>query len=522
MSYHRRSSVSLPQSATLDERILGLHPPGAMYNSGVEYYNTVVEQRMRRVSSAIRARSGWIEALGDADTRAGWAKEAKEQGLTDLELCYVLDELAYYASLSQSGSNIRLSAVDGVWISDSLVDLETTDRLKDYAAILERVPSFQKDYWHPNPKNRVLNLIDPSLYPLVYSRSKLLRQPNFSWLPAEFSVDCNGAAEITSYINNLHPVKHAALYLVIASIFSKYLPLLEQVVTDLVHPRGDRPMDWPSCYYKSDVPKPLSIDNDDYHEAVEEWKKSAEFVYPQPKPFAALERPITPYTLHGRKLQAVVKMSNIELTPNSPRYRGDDWSVAAQANERIIATGVYYYDVSNISQCSLQLREPLSGFMFQVEQFDLQSVIKLYGINDPHNDGLLLTQMYGNVDIKDGLCVVYPSIYQHQMPEFKLANSSKPGHCKMLTFYFVDPATRVPSTAIVPPQQQEWWFEDALASEPFRNLPHLVLDGIANTVDFPISLGEAKRIRKEMAADLGKCNEEAAFETFEPHFFFSS
>ncbi|KAJ2327370.1 hypothetical protein GGH92_010062, partial [Coemansia sp. RSA 2673] len=320
MACHSNSSATLPQSATLDERIRGLYPPGAVYKKSVDTFDTVVEQSMRRMSSFTRARPGWIEALGDADSRASWAREAKEMGLTDLELCYVLDELAYYASLSQSGSNIRLSAVDGVWISDSLVDLETTDRLKDYAAILERVPSFQKDYWHPNPKNRVLNLIDPSLYPLVYSRSKLLRQPSaspqasltvnaagefpgahdfvlpevapeepepsvprgvseidwfsltenqrrmlgpkpreapkpidkwrrtlngadssdgsccyiptssanygscaskdFSWLPAEFSVDCNGAAEITSYINNLHPVKHAALYLVIASIFS--------------------------------------------------------------------------------------------------------------------------------------------------------------------------------------------------------------------------------------------------------------------------------------------------------------
>ncbi|KAJ2478130.1 hypothetical protein EV174_004406, partial [Coemansia sp. RSA 2320] len=138
MACHSNSSATLPQSATLDERIRGLYPPGAVYKKSVDTFDTVVEQSMRRMSSFTRARPGWIEALGDADSRASWAREAKEMGLTDLELWYVLDELTYYASLSQPGSNIRLSAVDGVWISDSLVDLETTDRLKDYAAILER------------------------------------------------------------------------------------------------------------------------------------------------------------------------------------------------------------------------------------------------------------------------------------------------------------------------------------------------------------------------------------------------
>ncbi|KAJ2334598.1 hypothetical protein GGH92_008273 [Coemansia sp. RSA 2673] len=281
-------------------------------------------------------------------------------------------------------------------------------------------------------------------------------------------------------------------------------------------------MDWPDSYYKSDESMPLDNDTGDCYEEVREWKRYAEFVHPQPKPFVTPERPITPYTLCGRQLQAVVKMSNIELTPNSPRYRGDDWSVAAQANERIIATGVYYYDVSNISRCSLQLREQTCGHSFSVEQFDLRAVIELYGIDDPHDDDLRLTQTYGDIGIKDGLCVVYPSIYQHQIPEFKLADSSKPGHCKMLTFYFVDPATRIPSTAIVPPQQQEWWFEDVLASEPFCNLPLLILDGIIHKIDFPISPDEARRIRKELAVDLGKCNDDASFELFEPPFHFSS
>ncbi|KAJ2333746.1 hypothetical protein GGH91_005867, partial [Coemansia sp. RSA 2671] len=84
------------------------------------------------MSSTIRARPDWIEVIKDADIRAGWAAEAKAKGVTDLELSYALDELEFYASLHSPDSNIRLSAADGVWLSDKLIDAETTKELRDY------------------------------------------------------------------------------------------------------------------------------------------------------------------------------------------------------------------------------------------------------------------------------------------------------------------------------------------------------------------------------------------------------
>ncbi|KAJ2261837.1 hypothetical protein GGI01_001999, partial [Coemansia sp. RSA 376] len=107
-----------------------------------------------------------------------------------------------------------------------------------------------------------------------------------------------------------------------------------------------------------------------------------------------------------------------------------------------------------------------------------------------------------------------------KMPEFKLADKSKTGHCKMLTFYFVDPSTRIPSTEIVPPQQQDWYFADILASEPFRSLPHLVVEGIMAKVDFPISLKEAKKLRPQVHFD--KKGEAISFDFFEPSVYFSA
>ncbi|KAJ2413887.1 hypothetical protein GGI10_002758 [Coemansia sp. RSA 2530] len=508
-----------------------------------------------------------METISDADTCGGWAAEAKAKELTDVEFTYVLDELGYYASLHSPGSNARYSAVDGVWLSDTLIHAETTDKLRDYAAILESVPDRQKD-WYPNDHSRVLNLIDPSLYPLDYGRSKLslqtstspqaalsnddagqfpgsldkwnaaldaiegaesvyylpteaerygtLPSKNLCWLPSEFCIDDNGAVTIESYINNLHPVKHAALYPIIARVFSRLLPLLEQVVTDLVHPQQPRVIPDPSTYFESEEPLP---DEDDYEEIML-WKSRATFIHPQPEPFVAPSRPTTPYRLCGRRLQAIVQMANIELTSKRPIYGGKDWGVAGLCNERIIATGIFFYDVANIAPASLQFREALCTWDFEAHQFDIESVVKAYGIEqDQLEEEQSISQEPGLVGIKDGRCLVFPNILQYKMPELKLANKKKPGHCKMLTFYFVDPSTRIPSTSIVPPQQQDWYFKDVMASEPFCSLPQLVVDGIMSKVDFPISLKEAKKLR--LLARQDETCVDITLDLFEPSFYFT-
>ncbi|KAJ2034018.1 hypothetical protein H4S03_005264 [Coemansia sp. S3946] len=551
----RRTEIVLPPYATLLERIRALFPPGAMYDCEPEGMDTIVERRMRQMSSDIRSRSDWIETINNADTRAGWAAEAKAKELTEIEFAYVLDELAYYASLHPPGSNARLSAADGVWFSDILVDVKTTDELKDYAAILEGVPDNQKD-WYPEGQSRVLNLIDPSLFPLIYNRSKLCRQTRefpgslegwrkalrvgedgesayylpiwdwrygsytsdkFSRLPSEFCVDDNGVVNIESYINNLHPVKHAALYPIIASIFSKFLPLLEQVVTDIVHPRQRRVVPDSSKYYKSDEPLPDC--SDDYYEAyLILWRRRAEFIHPQPEPFVVPTRPINPYKLCGRRLQAIVKMTNIELTPKRPKFGGEDWKLEGLNNERIIATGIFFYDVTNIAPSSLRFREAICCWDFAVEQFDIRSVVKAYGIEESllRNEDPV-SQELSCVDIEDGRCLVFPNIHQYKVPELKLEDSTKPGHCKMLTFYFVDPSTRIPSTEVVPPQQQDWYSEDVLASEPFHSLPLLEVDDIMDKADFPISFEEAKKLRPQVYQD--EYCKHVTRELFAPHVY---
>ncbi|KAJ2064684.1 hypothetical protein GGI17_000826 [Coemansia sp. S146] len=564
--YERRTAITISPFATLEERIEDLLPPCAIFHCEPEPLNTLSERRMRQMSRDIRTKPDWIETLNNVEMRTNWAAKAKAQALTDVEFEYVLDELAYYSSLHSPDSDAKLSTADGVWFSDMLIDAETTNGLKQYAAILEGVPDHQKD-WYPEGQSRVLNLIDPSLYPLIYSRSWLCRQPStsphaalaldaprefpgsvemwrqalsdtgdseldyylpviddcsnacesrgFGWLPSEFCVDDNGAVTIESYINNLHPVKHEALYPIIANVFSKFLPLLEQVVTDLVHPRQPRVKPDASKYYTSDKPMP-----DKHSRDYDQWKEEAEFVPPQPEPFVVPSRSATPYSLRGRHLQTIVKMSNVELTPENPDYSDREWALAGLANERIIATGVFFYDVANIAPACLRFREAISSWDFEADStHDVASMIKVYGLDaDQVDDDYFLSQEVGHVDIKDGQCLVFPSTYQHLMPELRLEDSTKPGHCKMLTLYVVDPSTRIPSTEIVPPQQQDWWSEGVFSSGQLSSLPHLIRDGIVNKVDYPISLKKAKKLRLDRADQYERVVSDISYHNFETCF----
>ncbi|KAJ2616067.1 hypothetical protein H4S08_000942 [Coemansia sp. RSA 1365] len=545
--------------------------PGAIYCSFTTELNTKSEKRMRLMSGAIRAKPDWIPKMGNVVIRRRWVREAREQGLTEAEIDYVFDELAYYATLHVPGSGIMLSAVERVWISDNIIDDATTQELKRYAAILEDVPEKDKD-WHPNSNEQVLNLVHPSLYPLIYKSSSILSKPiaspadavnlktfgdfpgslaawkkavesfsndggddsstskyiipeqrtcylseRFCWLPTEFQVNDDGTVDIVSYINNLHPVQHADFYPTIATIFSKFVPILEHVLTDLIYPPVRRVIPDPYNWFYAEEEEPSDYDASDFDERYDEWQNSRGFVDPQPDPFVAPKRQLKPISLRGRRLQAIFKMSNIELTPERPEYEGGSWHVEAMANERIVATGIYYYDVENITESNLSFREMVDEY-FDYEQGDFDGVNRAYGIyENGRDDSIPLVQEIGKVEAKNGRCIVFPNIYQHKVSGFKLADPTKPGHRKILAFFFIDPTTRIPSTEIVPPQQKDWWMDSVLKSTQLSKLPHLIQTAISDNVEFPLSLDQAKKIRLELMEERS-VNSSSVDEEFAPEF----
>lgn len=93
---------------------------------------------------AIRSKSGWIKKLSDPEIVAKWREETNGQGLTDMEIEYVLEEISYYKPFCDD-SNVVLSAVEQAWQSDELIDAKTLRELKDYVKILEYIPDEFKD-----------------------------------------------------------------------------------------------------------------------------------------------------------------------------------------------------------------------------------------------------------------------------------------------------------------------------------------------------------------------------------------
>ncbi|KAJ1852444.1 hypothetical protein GGH12_005853 [Coemansia sp. RSA 1822] len=108
------------------------------------------------------------------------------------------------------------------------------------------------------------------------------------------------------------------------------------------------------------------------------------------------------------------------------------------------------------------------------------------------------------------------------MTGFKLADPTKPGHCKILAFFFIDPTTRIPSTEVVPTQQREWWSETAIEKGAIGRLPTLVKEQIEKLVDFPISLAEAKELRLELMDEHSASNSTITEDILSPSFTLST
>ncbi|MUT92876.1 DUF4246 domain-containing protein [Streptomyces sp. Z38] len=437
---------------------------------------TLREIEMMQCSAQLRAKPRWFEKMRDAGIVARWAEEAAAQGLTEAQVRYVFDELAHYAALRDEGTGAEVSAVDGVWQSDTLVDDGLRARLRDAVRVLEEVPEEEWD-WHPGSGGQVLDLVHPSLFCLVrgvsgaperawenptdhYARHEFSEK--FQWLPTDVDVDADGRASFRSYVNNVHPDKHRDLVAVLPELFARMLPLWENVLTDLRHPRPLRISVDPYGWYESDeyeVPEPEEDDFDDeesYQKAYEAWEEAEEAWYDNRRPVLPDAPVFTPpqvpegsdrVSLRGRKLQVIVKLATIHLTPDNPEYAGGSWHVEGMLNERIVSTGLYYWDSENITESRLGFRTALDDPEYA--QDDHNGLREVYGLE---NEGAL-NQLLGSAATPEGRCLAFPNVLQHRVSPFRLQDPTRPGHRKILAFFLVDPSHTIVSTSDVPPQQ---------------------------------------------------------------------
>ena len=237
-------------------------------------------------------------------------------------------------------------------------------------------------------------------------------------------------------------------------MFERFVPLFEQVLVDAVHPRGDR-VDVDSNWY-SNQPEPEYDKNDE--EFDDKYEKYMENRVPELPVVPEFYKPprisaakLKELSLKGRRLQVIVKLANIILTPEKPEYKGGSWHVEGMQNERIVASGIYYYESDNITESRLQFRQAMDEPDY--EQNDNRGVEAVFGLED----GAALNQLLGSVITQSDRCIAFPNLYQHQVAPFKLADPSRSGVRRILVFFLVDPFNPIVSTAQVAPQQMSWY-----------------------------------------------------------------
>ncbi|GEM08961.1 hypothetical protein Rt10032_c06g2978 [Rhodotorula toruloides] len=437
-------------------------------------------------SYSIRSKPDWRRKYLDPEIRAKWRQEALSTELEDRVFAERPKESGMgYDREAEELERPRLTekmvdhVLDELTLHDEMFK-ETGGIASWFKAVseLEKNPPFGEPDWHPGSNEQVLDLVHPSLFPLVYEKSLMLEvegkatrvaeSPNkgqwdhlfekYAWLPSDFDVDAEGKVMISSYINNLHPVRHAQLYPILSRLFERFAPLFENVLSDLQDPPPRRiPVDW-------EVSSNWFGDEPDWHdrEAYEKWEETKQIKLPEPEPFAMPEQVASfpAFSLKGRKLHIIVKLANIHLTPEKPDYAGGIWHVEGMQNEEIVASGIYYFAQENIGDSKLSFRGTFEESEVPYEQDDTKGVKLVWGL-DPTTTRSLAT--------RDGRAVAFPNLYQHRVSPFSLVDRMKPGYRKILCFFLVDPlktdAGLVISTSRVPPQQFPW-LEDAIWDLP--------------------------------------------------------
>ncbi|KAK6503710.1 hypothetical protein TWF481_008714 [Arthrobotrys musiformis] len=390
-------------------------------------------------------------------------------------------------------------------------------------------------------KKQIVNLIDPSLWPVVYGKTKKIidAQPvevpaklqserstrlwpghsdKFCCLPSEFRVSADGnKTKILSYINNLPSLlkNRSELYTALEDAFTALVPLFNHVLADLSRPQPEGP---PTIDLKSrererlleeerldfifgrredgvhkvpDNPKQLGEILDsfehgeepkvikytkghctDHLQCQEKEKRCQKICHLETVSKSSVWTPpqiSDGVKVEGRDWKVFVKLSNINLTPESPQTTIEEWHIDAGLNERIVATGIYCYDQENVTDLKLDFR---LSFFHSVEEFLL----------------------------KENRAVVFPNILERRTRSFQLIDGTKPGYRKMLTFFVCDPSEPydIPTTRVIAPQQRgesKIWLIDQLRRGRLGSLPEeifqQILERSINHIKHEVREGEA-------------------------------
>lgn len=459
------------------------------------------------ISNQIRQKLDWKTKYQNPEIASKWKEELLTQEHDshnfDEVFQYVLKELEWYKDQEDrlSSSGFKYAFNELVLFSDSAIPAAVKRKFLEEESQLEA--AIEKDY-HPNSNNQVVDIVHPSLYPVVYGRTKEFKDGTlktckfseevskvkssvqsfgisytFQWLPAKMLLNKDtNKFEFASYINNLHPIKFSEMYSLIAEIFNASLPGLSQCLSQFAadtYIRTDIPIG-EEAYTEEYIKRRDDLYDSDLSltdmDTKEEELENEKGDYIKKCPPVWKDGPGTSdFDLFAfNDLKVIVKLANIELTPEVPRYEGGSWHVEGTINEDIVATVLYYYDVENIEDSKLSFREHLNDPPY--EQGDDFYCEYYYGLKD----GDIMRKLAGSVVTKQDRLLIFPNSLQHHVDAFELKDKTKPGHRKILCFFIVDPHNDVIKTSeTIPPQQTDWANDNEIRKKFFPELKGTVM-----------------------------------------------
>mmetsp|Transcript_3299 Transcript_3299/g.3613 ORF Transcript_3299/g.3613 Transcript_3299/m.3613 type:complete len:494 (+) Transcript_3299:73-1554(+) len=327
------------------------------------------------------------------------------------------------------------------WVDDNLNFLRTyihhkmkvvkSDLKKRFIAHVNDFESrkAEKDY-HPGSNDQMLDIIHPAMYcyvkrvtPVTNGGEELVERSSlFQWIPSEFSVIRDPSTneptrtEIRSYINNLdrNDPRNADLYQDISEIFTDMVPGFEKVLNTLKE--KDR------INALKDTEKPAEIKLGD--------------------------------------CQVIVKIASAQVNQDKPVFDEGSWHLEGVESEKIIATGIYYYDMKNVEKTNLRFRTTLGGDIYNLNYpQNCHEFVRLhYGLNLKYIDGMDGADTaikLGRIPTKENLCLFFPNFLQHRVSKLELSPGATEGHRSILVFFLVNPFEKVISTAHIPTPQQQ-------------------------------------------------------------------
>jgi len=213
---------------------------------------------------------------------------------------------------------------------------------------------------------------------------------------------------------------------------------------------------------------------------------------------------------------------------------GDGWQRAGQLNEHLVAAALFAFDVENVTEPHLAFRQKMSvnNALYRFNEFfklpenasadydplvdgpahlvgkehDAGALAEIFGVPDmemSRDAGVYPYQHAGSVAMLPGRLVAFPNVLEHRINPFRLVDATKPGRCRWLALYLVDPHYRVCSTRNVPPQQRDWWAEAAGRElGAAGRLPQEIINQIMQDTDsWPMGIREAQWHREQLAKE---------------------